>query len=198
MSVSSPIAEQAPKRPTRQIPVRRVLSALMSVAIVVGIFYFFLPQFADISSVWSAIADMTPLEVGSLAVAAVWPEMQAGVLGAVRPLLRGPRGPANPAGGVRHGDVSGGERDPAGRSPGMPKGPRRRPVRGDEAWVRSSGRLVDANSGTGPEPSRTSRGALMCHIAGQGDVQRTAVADLVRRMNDGRVVLDPTPERSPT
>jgi hypothetical protein len=29
-------------------------------------------------------------------------------------------------------------------------------------------------------------------------VQRTEVADLVRRMNDGRVVLDPTPERSPT
>lgn len=72
MSVSGPIAEHAPKRPTRQIPVRRVLSALLSVAIVVGIFYFFLPQFADISSVWSAIADMTPLEVGTLAVAAVW------------------------------------------------------------------------------------------------------------------------------
>ena len=72
MSVSGPIAEQAPRRPTRQVPVRRVLSALLSVAIVVGIFSFFLPQFADISSVWSAIADMTPLEVGSLAVAAVW------------------------------------------------------------------------------------------------------------------------------
>ena len=72
MSVSGPIAEQAPRRPTRQVPVRRELSALLSVAIVVGIFSFFLPQFADISSVWSAIADMTPLEVGSLAVAAVW------------------------------------------------------------------------------------------------------------------------------
>jgi uncharacterized membrane protein YbhN (UPF0104 family) len=52
--------------------VRPVLSAALSLAVVVGVFWFFLPQFTSISDVWSEIRAMTWLEVGTLAAAAAW------------------------------------------------------------------------------------------------------------------------------
>lgn len=52
--------------------VRQVASALVSVGIVLGIFTFFLPAFADISSVWASIRSMTVLELTTLALAAGW------------------------------------------------------------------------------------------------------------------------------
>lgn len=51
---------------------RQVVSVLISLTIVVGIFYFFLPAFADISSVWASIRTMTPLELTTLGLAAAW------------------------------------------------------------------------------------------------------------------------------
>jgi uncharacterized protein (TIRG00374 family) len=39
---------------------------------VVGVFWYFLPQFTSMSQVWTLIRDMTPVQVGVLAVAAIW------------------------------------------------------------------------------------------------------------------------------
>jgi uncharacterized membrane protein YbhN (UPF0104 family) len=58
---------------TRRGPkVRTVVSALVSIALVVGVFWFFLPQFTSISAVWASIQAMTWLEIGTLVLAAVW------------------------------------------------------------------------------------------------------------------------------
>src|SRR5262249_38137165 len=51
---------------------RPVLSATFSLAIVVGVFWYFLPQFTSMSQVWTLIRDMTPVQVGVLALAAIW------------------------------------------------------------------------------------------------------------------------------
>jgi uncharacterized protein (TIRG00374 family) len=51
---------------------RTVLSALVSLALVVGVFWFFLPQFTSISAVWASIRAMTWLEVATLVLAAAW------------------------------------------------------------------------------------------------------------------------------
>jgi uncharacterized protein (TIRG00374 family) len=51
---------------------RTVISALVSIVLVVAVFWYFLPQFTSISAVWSSIRAMTWLEVATLAVAAVW------------------------------------------------------------------------------------------------------------------------------
>src|SRR5262249_36781118 len=42
---------------------RPVLSTLLSAAIVGAIFFYFLPKFTDMSSVWTAIKDLTPVEM---------------------------------------------------------------------------------------------------------------------------------------
>ena len=52
--------------------VRTVLPAVIALVLVVAIFWFFLPQFASISSIWSEISAMTWLEIGTLALAALW------------------------------------------------------------------------------------------------------------------------------
>ncbi|MDQ1731737.1 MAG: putative heme transporter [Pseudonocardiales bacterium] len=52
--------------------VRPLLSALVSLAIVVGIFWYFIPQFTSMSAVWSSIQSMTSIEVATLALAACW------------------------------------------------------------------------------------------------------------------------------
>jgi uncharacterized protein (TIRG00374 family) len=49
-----------------------VLSGLVSLALVVGIFWFFIPQFTSLSAVWSAIRSMTWLEMATLALLAAW------------------------------------------------------------------------------------------------------------------------------
>jgi len=51
---------------------RPVLSTLLSAAIVGAIFFYFLPKFTDMSSVWTAIRDLTPVEIAVLALAAIW------------------------------------------------------------------------------------------------------------------------------
>ena len=56
----------------RRVLVKRVLPALVSLAIVVGVFWFFLPQFTSLSDVWTAIQSMTWLELVTLAIAAAW------------------------------------------------------------------------------------------------------------------------------
>ena len=50
----------------------RILAPLVSVAIVVAVFWYFLPQFTSISAVWASIRSMTSLELGLLALAALW------------------------------------------------------------------------------------------------------------------------------
>jgi uncharacterized protein (TIRG00374 family) len=51
---------------------RPALSGLVSAAIVVAVFWFFLPQYTGISEVWSSIRAMTWLEVTTLALVATW------------------------------------------------------------------------------------------------------------------------------
>jgi len=52
----------ARRRPTA----KRVVQALVSVALVVGIFVIAIPRIADYHDVWATIADLTPLELWSL------------------------------------------------------------------------------------------------------------------------------------
>ncbi len=52
--------------------VKKILGVVASVIIVVGIFAFAIPKFADYSEVWTAVKDMTPLEIGSLLAAMVF------------------------------------------------------------------------------------------------------------------------------
>jgi uncharacterized protein (TIRG00374 family) len=51
---------------------KRVAGVIVSVALVVTVFWFVLPQIADLSEVWTQIRAMTPLELSSLAIAAAW------------------------------------------------------------------------------------------------------------------------------
>lgn len=50
----------------------RWIRVAASVALVIAIFFFALPKFADFSEVWAAVRAMTWLEVATLALAAVW------------------------------------------------------------------------------------------------------------------------------
>ena len=51
---------------------RKVAQVVVSAALVVGIFWYVLQQFADLSEVWAAIRTLTWLEVFGLVVAATW------------------------------------------------------------------------------------------------------------------------------
>jgi putative heme transporter len=51
---------------------RSVVSVAISLALVVGVFWFFLPQFTSLSEVWASIRAMSWLEVATLAAVAVW------------------------------------------------------------------------------------------------------------------------------
>jgi uncharacterized protein (TIRG00374 family) len=62
----------APLPSTRKKWLHTALSATVSLALVVGIFWYFIPQFTSMSDVWSEIQAMTWLEVGTLALAAIW------------------------------------------------------------------------------------------------------------------------------
>jgi putative heme transporter len=57
---------------TRRRWLRPVLSGLVSLALVVAIFWYFLPQYTSVSAVWSSIKSMTWLEATTLALAAAW------------------------------------------------------------------------------------------------------------------------------
>ena len=51
---------------------RRVLQVVISLAVVGAVFFFALPKFADYSEVWAAITAMTPIELLTLSLAALW------------------------------------------------------------------------------------------------------------------------------
>ena len=51
---------------------RRVLQSLFSLALVIAIFVFVLPQVADISGVWDNIRAMTWLEITTIVIVALW------------------------------------------------------------------------------------------------------------------------------
>lgn len=63
--------EQAPGRKGPS-PGRRVLQSAISLALIVAIFFFVLPQVADFSKVWDEIRDMTSLELATLVAVAAW------------------------------------------------------------------------------------------------------------------------------
>jgi uncharacterized protein (TIRG00374 family) len=65
---SSETPAARPAKSTR----RRVLQALFSIALVIAIFVFVLPQVADVSKVWDNVRAMTWLEVTTLILIAVW------------------------------------------------------------------------------------------------------------------------------
>src|SRR5512133_1842162 len=51
---------------------RPALSGLVSVAIVVVVFWYFVPQYTSVSDIWSSIQAMTWLELTTLVLAAIW------------------------------------------------------------------------------------------------------------------------------
>ena len=57
---------------TRRSRVKSAVRLGVSLVLVVAIFWFVLPQFADFSKVWAEIRAMTTLELGLLAVVAAW------------------------------------------------------------------------------------------------------------------------------
>jgi len=68
---SNPIAAPSAVRSRRKW-LRSVLSVAVSLAIVVGVFWYFLPQFTSMSEVWAQIRAMTLAETALLALAAIW------------------------------------------------------------------------------------------------------------------------------
>lgn len=56
----------------REIPAKRIIQAVVSLALVVGIFVFAFPQFASYGDVWAEITAMTWLEVATLLGVAIW------------------------------------------------------------------------------------------------------------------------------
>jgi putative heme transporter len=61
----------SPDRPRRPLW-RRLLGPALSIALIVAVFAWFLPQFTSLSAVWTAVRSMTWLEMGILLLAAVW------------------------------------------------------------------------------------------------------------------------------
>jgi uncharacterized protein (TIRG00374 family) len=56
----------AASRPRGGVNVKKILGLAASIVIVVGIFAYAIPKFADYSDVWQSVQTLTPLEVGSL------------------------------------------------------------------------------------------------------------------------------------
>ncbi len=59
-------------RDRRRIPGRQALGPLLSLAIVVAVFWFFLPQFTSVSAVWSSVTSMNGALLALLCVTALW------------------------------------------------------------------------------------------------------------------------------
>src|SRR3954451_24481374 len=51
---------------------RRLIGPLFSVALLVGVFFWFLPKFTSIADVWSSVQSMTWIETAILLLAAIW------------------------------------------------------------------------------------------------------------------------------
>ena len=85
------------QRPRRRLGAGQIIGFLIGVAIMVGIFVFAIPKFADYGDVFAAMRTLTPFEFWSLFAAMVfnlytyWLANQAGLIGmtiwqsAVRP-----------------------------------------------------------------------------------------------------------------
>ena len=77
---AEPVAVEAPAGGTgegteataKRRSTKKILGAIASLIIVIGIFVFAIPKFADYSAVWKAAKTMTPLEIGSLLAATVF------------------------------------------------------------------------------------------------------------------------------
>jgi uncharacterized protein (TIRG00374 family) len=65
-----PEAASAPRR--RASTAKRLIQAGVSLVIVVGIFAYAIPRFADYSAVWATIRDLTTLEIWSLVAATIF------------------------------------------------------------------------------------------------------------------------------
>jgi putative heme transporter len=83
MDAADAAAEVAGPRATTAVPatvrrgwrdprLRKVVQVILSAALVVGIFWYVLQQFADLSEVWAAVQTLTWLEVFVLVMAAGW------------------------------------------------------------------------------------------------------------------------------
>jgi len=70
--VSSEDLASTAAAPRRSVTAKRVIQAAISLVIVVGIFAYAIPRFADYSAVWDTINDLTPIELGSLVVVMVF------------------------------------------------------------------------------------------------------------------------------
>jgi uncharacterized membrane protein YbhN (UPF0104 family) len=68
VTAAAPVAGQRRRRPRWQ----RALGPLLSVALVVAVFAWFLPQFTSLSDVWTTVVDMTTVEVVVLLLVAAW------------------------------------------------------------------------------------------------------------------------------
>jgi uncharacterized membrane protein YbhN (UPF0104 family) len=70
MTTNPAVVETSPQ--ARKKWLRPVLSGLFSLVIVVGIFWYFIPQFTSMSKVWAEIRGMTGVALATLALAALW------------------------------------------------------------------------------------------------------------------------------
>jgi uncharacterized membrane protein YbhN (UPF0104 family) len=70
MAAVGTATEAAPRR--RKIGTKQILTFIVGIVIVVGIFWFAIPHFADYGAVWRALRTLTPLESWSLLAATVF------------------------------------------------------------------------------------------------------------------------------
>lgn len=109
---STAVGTTEPAPAKSRLGLRQILTFVVGLVIVVGIFAFAIPKFADYSEVWAALNDLTPLEVASLVVVTVfnlytyWLANQAALpgvgIGQAAVLTQTPTSVANtlPAGGA--------------------------------------------------------------------------------------------------
>src|SRR5688500_13898454 len=69
---AEPAASAGPRAPRLSKRTKQIVSIGVSVVLIVAIFWYVLPQFADFSKVWPEIGAMTWIELGVLAAAAIW------------------------------------------------------------------------------------------------------------------------------
>ena len=79
---------QAGERTRKPLGWKRIVGYAISVVIVVGIFWWAIPKFADYRDVWAAIKTLTPIETWSLVAATIF--------NLVTLLVGEPGGPARP------------------------------------------------------------------------------------------------------
>jgi hypothetical protein len=63
---------QAAKRTRKPLGWKRIVGYVISIAIVVAIFAWAIPKFADYRDVWAAIKTLTPIETWSLVAATIF------------------------------------------------------------------------------------------------------------------------------